>query len=50
MNNDGQEVDDAGPASHWPPPVKEFQLKAQCFAHWTYQKFKGKAFICDLQG
>ena len=50
MNNDGQEVDESGPASLWPPDIKEFQMKSQSFSHWTFQKFKGKAFVCNLQG
>lgn len=50
MNNDGQVIDDTGPAASWPPHVQEFRLKAESFSHWTFQKFKGKAFVCDLQG
>ena len=50
MNNDGQEIDETGPALLWSPGVKEVQMKSQSFAHWTYQKLKGKAFVYVLQG
>ena len=50
INNDGIPVGEYGPAANWPTHVKEFQQKAESFSHWSYQKFKGKAFVCDLQG
>lgn len=50
LNNDGIPVGDGGSAGTWPASIKEMQLKAESFAHWTLDKFKGRAFVCDLQG